>query len=201
MADSARNPVLIEAVWPIEGGGLWARRAALVAAGVAIHVLAAKAAVPVWPSPVPITLGSLAVLGLAAAYGPRLGLVTILVYMGLGAFGWDVFAGTSAEVNGLAYMTGSTGGYLVGWVLATLVLGLAARRGWDRSVGGMAVAMLLGTIVIYVPGVLWLGVLYGRDQPLLAWGLYPFLIGDALKLGIAALLAPALWKLVGNARG
>lgn len=197
----AANRVLSETFWPAEGAALWAKRAALVLAGVAIHVLAAKVAVPVWPSPVPITLGSLAVLGLGAAYGPRLGLATILVYMALGVFGWDVFAGTSAELNGLDYMMGGTGGYLVGWVLATLVLGFAARRGWDRSVGLMALAMAIGTAVIYVPGVLWLGVLYGWDKPLLEWGLYPFLIGDALKLGIAALVVPGLWKLVGDARG
>jgi biotin transport system substrate-specific component len=201
MAQTTNNQVLSETVWPAQGSALWIKRALLVGAGVAIHVLAAKVAVPVWPSPVPITLGSLAVLGLGAAYGPRLGLATILVYMALGALGWDVFAGTSAELNGLAYMTGGTGGYLVGWVLATLVLGWAARRGWDRSVGGMALAMALGTAVIYVPGVLWLGVLYGWHEPLLAWGLYPFLIGDALKLALAALVVPGLWKLVGDARG
>jgi biotin transport system substrate-specific component len=196
----AATPVLAEAVWQTEGAGLWAKRAALVALGVAIHIAAAKIAVPVWPSPVPVTMGSFAVLMLGAAYGPRLGLVTIAVYMALGAAGWDVFAGTSAELNGIAYMTGSTGGYLVGWVLATLALGLAARRGWDRTMTGMAAAMAVGTAIVYVPGVLWLGVLYGWDEPILAWGLYPFLVGDALKLALAALLMPALWRLVGPAR-
>lgn len=201
MAKSAAAPVLAEAVWRTDDdASLWARRLALVVFGVAIHVAAAKIAVPVWPSPVPVTMGSFAVLMLGAAYGPRLGLLTIAVYMALGVAGWDVFAGTSAELNGLAYMTGSTGGYLVGWVLATLALGLAARRGWDRSIAGMAAAMAIGTVLIYVPGVLWLGVLYGWNEPLLAWGLYPFLIGDALKLAVAALVMPALWKLVGKAR-
>ena len=200
MAQTASRHVLTEAIWPAEGAGLWARRAVLVALGVAIHIAAAKIAVPVWPSPVPITMGSFAVLMLGAAYGPRLGLATILVYMGLGAFGWDVFAGTSAELNGIEYMMGGTGGYLVGWVLATLALWLAAWRGWDRSIGGMAAAMAIGTVLVYVPGILWLGVLYGWDKPILEWGLYPFLIGDALKLALAALIMPALWKLVGNAR-
>ena len=177
------------------------KQAALVALGVIIHILAAKVQVPVWPSPVPVTLGSLAVLGIAAAYGPRLGLVTIAAYLALGAFGWDVFAGSSAELNGLAYMTGSTGGYLVGWLLATVLLGYAARQGWDRSRGTMALAMLGGTALIYVPGVLWLGVLYGWDQPLLQWGVTPFLVGDMLKVAIAALIVPAIWKLVGSNRG
>lgn len=200
MSQVAPKAVLSETVWQAEGAGLWIKRAALVALGVILHILAAKVQVPVWPSPVPVTLGSLAVLGIAAAYGPRLGLVTILAYLALGAFGWDVFAGSSAELNGLAYMTGSTGGYLAGWLLATLALGYAARRGWDRNRGTMALAMLAGTALIYIPGVLWLGVLYGWDKPLLAWGVTPFLIGDMLKVGIAALIVPALWKLVGAAR-
>ncbi len=201
MTHAVARPVLNEAFWPAEGAALWIKRLALVLGGVGLHVLAAKVAVPVWPSPVPVTLGSLAVLGIAAAYGPRLGLATIGLYMVLGALGWDVFAGTSAEMNGLAYMTGGTGGYLAGWVIATVILGQAARRGLDRSVGGMALAMLAGTVAIYVPGVLWLGVLYGWDQPLIAWGVTPFLVGDALKLGLASLLVPGLWRIVGRARG
>ena len=111
---------------------------------------------PVWPSPVPITLGTFAVLTIGAAYGPRLGLVTILAYLAIGALGFDVFAGSSAEKNGLAYMLGGTGGYLVGYALAVLVLGFAARRGWDRSVPGMAAAMLVGNVVIYAAGLAWL---------------------------------------------
>jgi biotin transport system substrate-specific component len=197
---AARTEVLTEAVWEAEGAALLAKRVLLVLIGVGIHIAAAKIAVPVWPSPVPVTMGSFAVLMLAAAYGPRLGLVTILAYLGLGMLGWDVFAGSSAELNGVEYMMGGTGGYLVGWLGATLILGWAARRGWDRSSAWMALAMAIGTLVIYLPGVLWLGVLYGWDAPLLAWGVWPFLIGDALKLALAALVMPALWRLVGRAR-
>lgn len=201
MATSTSRAVLSETVWDAEGAGLWVKRAVLVVLGVALLALAAKIKVPVWPSPVPITMGTFAVLTLGAAYGPRLGLATIVAYMAVGALGWDVFAGSSAEANGLSYMMGGTGGYLVGYVLATLVLGFAARRGWDRSVGGMALAMLAGTALIYVPGILWLGQLYGWNEPILAWGLTPFLVGDALKLALAALVVPGLWKLVGDARG
>ena len=150
--------------------------------------------------PVPVTMQTFAVLAIGAAYGPRLGLVTILGYLAIGALGWDVFAGSSAEANGIAYMAGSTGGYLVGYLLAVVALGAAARRGWDRTIAGTAAAFAIGTALIYIPGVLWLGVLYGFDQPILAWGLTPFLIGDALKAGLAALLLPGLWRLVGRAR-
>ena len=99
-----------------------------------------------------ISLGTFAVLTIGAAYGPRLGLVTILGYLAIGALGFDVFAGSSAEKHGLAYMLGGTGGYLVGYLLAMLALGFAARRGWDRSVPGMAAAMLVGNVLIYVAG-------------------------------------------------
>lgn len=195
--------VLEETILPNEGALLWIKRAILVAAGIAALVAAAKIKIPLWPSPVPITLGTFAVLGIGAAYGPRLGLAVILGYMAIGATGLDVFANSSAAQNGIAYMTGGTGGYLAGYVLATLALGYFARRGWDRSVAKMAKAMLIGNVLIYLPGVGWLAHLYVETKgwgTVLDWGLWPFLIGDAVKLAAAALLFPALWKLIGDAR-
>ncbi|WP_040645182.1 biotin transporter BioY [Rubellimicrobium thermophilum] len=192
------RPVLAEIGMSGEGAMRLARRAMLVAAGVALLTVSAKIQVPMWP--VPITMGTFAVLGLGAAYGPGLGLVTILTYMGLGALGADVFAGSS-EVSGITYMLGGTGGYLLGYVLATVALGLFARAGWDRSMGRMALAMLIGNAIIYVPGLLWLGVLHGWDKPILQWGLWPFLIGDAIKLALAALLFPFAWRMVARAKG
>jgi len=198
MTFAATDRVLIEAIAPREGVSLRIKQAVLVVLGIVLLALAAKIKVPMWP--VPITMGTFAVLSIGAAYGARLGLVTILGYMIVGALGFDVFAGSTAEKFGLTYMMGGTGGYLVGYVLATLALGALAARGWDRSFGKMALAMLLGNVLIYVPGLLWLGSLYGWDKPILAWGLTPFLVGDALKLAAASLLLPALWKLVGDAR-
>ncbi|MXU65753.1 biotin transporter BioY [Oceanomicrobium pacificus] len=192
------DAVLQEAVWQTEGTGLAVKRVVLVVAGILALAIAAKIKVPMWP--VPITMGTFAVLTIGAAYGPRLGLATIMGYMIIGALGFDVFASSSTEANGLTYMMGGTGGYLVGYVLATVALGMAARRGWDRSIGLMALAMLIGNALIYVPGLLWLGHLYTWEQPILQWGLTPFLIGDAIKLALAALLVPGLWKLLGSAR-
>lgn len=193
------HPALAQTFGPRSGTALRLKQAALVAFGIVLLAVAAKISVPMWP--VPITMGTFAVLGLGAAYGARLGLVTILGYMLVGLMGFDVFAGSSAENAGFAYMMGGTGGYLVGYVLATAILGVLAQRGWDRSVLWMALAMLIGNIAIYAPGLTWLGLLYGWDKPILAWGLTPFLIGDAIKLALAALLLPAAWKLVGRARG
>jgi biotin transport system substrate-specific component len=192
---------LAEALGPHSGAALRIKQVALVVLGIVALAVLAKIKLPIPPSPVPVTMGTFGVLAIAAAYGPRLGLATILGYMLVGAAGYDVFAGSSAELAGIDYMVGGTGGYLLGYVLATLALGWAARAGWDRSVIRMAAAMLIGTALIYAPGLLWLGQLYGWDQPILAWGLTPFLIGDAMKLALAALLLPAAWKLVGRARG
>ncbi len=199
MALALNDKVLTEAFGPSEGTALRVKQVTMVVFGIVALAILAKIKVPMWP--VPMTMGTFAVLTIGATYGPRLGLATILGYMIVGALGFDVFAGSTAENAGLTYMMGGTGGYLVGYVLATLALGFAARAGWDRSVLLMGVALLIANALIYLPGVAWLSVLYGNS---LTWavevGLLPFLIGDALKLGLAALLVPGLWKLIGNAR-
>ncbi len=190
--------VLADAIGPREGTALRIKQVVLVVLGIVALAVAAKIKVPMWP--VPMTMGTFAVLTIGTAFGARLGLVTMLGYLLIGALGFDVFAGSSAEKYGLTYMMGGTGGYLVGYLLATVLLGVLASRGWDRSVGKMALALVLANVVIYVPGLLWLGQLYGWDKPILEWGLTPFLLGDAIKLGLAALLIPSLWKLIGDAR-
>jgi biotin transport system substrate-specific component len=197
---TASHSPLAELFGPRAGTARLVKQAVLVMLGITLLAVAAKIKLPMWPSPVPITMGTFAVLTIGAAYGARLGLVTILGYMLIGALGFDVFASSSAEKAGLTYMMGGTGGYLVGYVLATLTLGALAERGWDRSVLWMALAMLIGNALIYVPGLLWLGELYGWDKPILEWGLTPFLIGDGLKLLLAAVILPLVWKLVGDAR-
>ncbi len=199
MALVANDKVLVETFGVTEGANKMIKQIALVIVGIAALAVFAKIKVPMWP--VPITMGTFAVLTIGAAYGPRLGLATIMGYMIIGALGFDIFANSTAELNGLTYMMGGTGGYLVGYVLATLALGFAARRGMDRSMGKMALAMLIGNAIIYIPGLLWLVQLYGLDQPILEWGFTPFVIGDALKLALAAVMVPGLWKLIGNARG
>lgn len=205
------SAVLTERLWRTEGSEVWIKRVALVIFGIGMLAIAAKIKVPVPGTPIMISLGTFAVLSIGAAYGPRLGLATILGYMLVGAFGFDVFQNSSAEKYGLTYMMGTTGGYLVGYVLATLALGLAARRGLDRNVLGMAAAMLVGNVLIYVAGLAWLYVLVDGGlfnpekfasawQQTLEWGLLPFLAADAIKLALAALLFPVAWKLVGKAR-
>ena len=84
----------------------------------------------------------------------------------------------------------------MGFVLAAAVSGFLAARGWDRRVGTTLIAMVVGNVVIYVPGLIWLGTLVGWDKPVLAWGLSPFLMGDLAKIALAMLVLPATWKLL-----
>jgi len=187
-----RSMTLSTALW---GTNTALRHAVLVVAGIAILAVSAKISVPMWP--VPITMGTFAVLALGAAYGPRLGLATILGYMLVGALGFNVFAGSGGDVNGIAYMMAGTGGYLVGFVLATIALGYGATRGWDRSVPKMVGLLLLANALIYVPGLAWLMHLYGMDlSAAVNAGMLPYLVGDAVKLALVALLLPTAWKML-----
>ncbi|MDH3666352.1 MAG: biotin transporter BioY [Paracoccaceae bacterium] len=201
VSNAVSNRVLSEVIYPASGTGLMIKRAALVALGIVALAIAAKIRVPFWP--VPVTMQTFVILALGAAYGMRLGVATVLGYLLIGALGFDVFTSSSAETNGLAYMMGGTGGYLVGFLLAAGVLGWLARRGWDRNMGTMAAAMVIGNAVIYVPGLLWLGYIYAEAKgwaTVLDWGLWPFLAGDALKLALAALILPLAWRFVGDAK-
>lgn len=190
------GPVLIDHIPLGRRSNPIAKQAILILLGIVVLAIAAKVKVPMWP--VPVTMGTFAVLSIGAAYGPRLGLLTIGGYLLIGGLGFDVFAGSSKEVYGLSYMLGGTGGYLLGYVFAVLALGILAQMGWDRSVLTTALGMLIGNTLIYIPGILWLGLLYGWDKPLFEWGLTPFLIGDAAKLILASLLLPSIWRMVGR---
>lgn len=202
MATTLNQKVLSEALWQAEGAGLWAKRAVLVAAGIAALTVAAQIRLPMWP--VPATMQTFVVLSIGAAYGTRLGLVTLLGYLLIGAFGFDVFTGSTAANNGIAYMLGATGGYLVGFAVAGGVMGALARRGWDQSVVKMALAMLIGNAVIYAFGLPWMAWLFLESKGaawVIEWGLTNFVAFDLLKLALAALLFPTLWRMVGKARG
>ena len=196
MSDSTAmpRPTLIAAVWPEGSLAQPLRLAILALAGTALLFLSAKINLPMYP--VPMTMQTFAVLAIGMAYGWRLGGATLLLYLAEGAVGLPVFAGTPEKGVGLAYMLGGTGGYLVGFVLAAVLVGWLAERGWDRNPATTALAMLLGNIIIYVPGLIWLGSLFGWDKPILEWGLTPFLVGDGVKLLLAAAVLPLAWKAV-----
>jgi len=162
----------------------------VVAGATVLLALSAKIQIPFYP--VPMTMQVLVVLGLGIAMGWRLALLSILAYLAEGAIGLPVFAGTPEKGIGLAYMAGPTGGYLLGFLLAATTCGVLAERGWDRSMPLCLVAAMIGIVLIYLPGVLWLGVLFGWDKPLIEWGMAPFILGDILKVAILAVGFPMM---------
>ena len=163
-------------------------------------------------TPVPITGQTLGVLLIGAAYGPALGAATLVLYLVWGLIGLPVFAPNAdgSHDTGVQVLraTSATGGYLIGFIAAAGVTGWLSRRGWDRSIRSSIGAMLLGSIVIYAVGVPWLyhalpPAIDGNPVTLdtaLSFGLYPFIIGDTLKLLVAAGLLPVAWRLLQRLR-
>ena len=143
-------------------------------------------------SPVPITGQTFGVLLLAMALGRVRGTGVVLAYLLEGAAGLPVFAGGSA---GLAKFMGPTGGYLIGFVAAAYLVGYFADKGWDRKYLSSILAMAFGTAVIFLFGLSWLAY-FVPTQALLTAGLYPFVPGALVKIGLAAVLLPSLWKII-----
>jgi biotin transport system substrate-specific component len=161
----------------------------LALAGSSALWISAKIAVPFYP--VPMTMQSLVVLLIGTAYGWRLGVATLALYLVEGATGLPVFAGTPERGLGLAYMAGPTAGYLLGYVLAAALCGWCADRGWTRGLARTAAAILAATLVIDLAGFAWLGLSLGWDKPVFTWGLLPFLPGDLTKAALAVALVTA----------
>ena len=198
-ATLAHYDTLVDRLLPSEGARTWMRDIFLALAGTVLITLSAKINIPFFP--VPMTMQTFAILVLAMAYGPRLGAATLALYIAEGAVGLPVFAGTPEKGIGLAYLMGPTGGYILGFLAAAMLVGWLAERGFDRSPAKAAIAMLAGNVVIYVPGLLWLGTVVGWDKPVLAWGLYPFVLGDLFKIALGAALLPGVWALIGRKDG
>ena len=162
--------------------------------GSLLIALAAQVAVPLPFTPVPVTGQTLAVVLMGALLGSARGGVCVIAYLAEGSMGLPVFTGGGA---GIAHLMGPTGGYLLGFVAAAWLTGALAERGWDRRVKTALAAMFVGNAVIYVFGLPWLAYFVGGGR-VLEMGLLPFVPGDLLKLGGAALLLPQGWRLMGK---
>ncbi|MBL8805986.1 MAG: biotin transporter BioY [Rhodospirillales bacterium] len=187
MTVAVRHPTLVDRLWPA-GTRDFARAALLALAGSALLWASAKVQVPMWP--VPMTMQSGVVLFLGFAYGARLGAATVALYLLEGAFGLPVFAGTPEKGIGIAYMLGTTGGFLAGFLVAAALLGWLAERGWGRTLAGTAAAMAVGTVVLHAPGVAWLATFVGFEKAV-ALGLTPFIAGAVVKAALATALVSA----------
>lgn len=177
---------LAHEIWPASQSSRMAQ-AVMVIAGTALLALSAKIQVPFWP--VPMTMQTFVVLLLGITYGPRLGFATGFLYLLEGSLGLPVFA----KGAGLAYLMGPTGGYLIGFVAAMTLMGFLANRGWDRKAYSVVGAMMIGEMIIFLPGIVWLAMVVGGTKAI-ELGLTPFLAAEAFKVLLAAVTLPLIWR-------
>jgi biotin transport system substrate-specific component len=170
----------------------------LVVAGAGLVALCAQIEIPLGFTPVPISGQTFAVLLVGASLGPLLGASSLLLYFCVGLLGAPVYSGGD---GGWEIVHGATGGYLVGFIAAAALTGWLAQRRWDRHFNSAVAAMLSGSVVIYLFGLPWLAKELGTGlEGTLEAGLYPFVIGDLIKLYLAGMLLPGAWKLVKRLR-
>ena len=181
-----------------------ARHVALIVAGALLMALSANISIPVPGSPVPITGQTFSVLLVGGALGARRGILATLLYLVMGLF-LPVYAehkqgiGIIGTVQDGHLVLGATGGYIIGFVAASGIVGRLAELGWDRRFGGALAAMAIGNLAIYAFGVPWLMAATGMDfQKAFALGVQPFLLGDLIKLVLAAGVFPIAWWVVGR---
>ena len=170
----------------------------LVVAGAGLVALCAQIEIPLGFTPVPISGQTFAVLLVGASLGPLLGAASLMLYFCVGLIGAPVYSGGD---GGWEIVQGATGGYLVGFIVAAALTGWLAQRRWDRHFNSAVAAMLSGSVVIYLFGLPWLAKEIGTGlEGTLEAGLYPFVIGDLIKLYLAGMLLPGAWKLVKRLR-
>lgn len=169
----------------------------IIAGGVLLTALAAQVAVPLPFTPVPVSGQTFAVLALAAVLGPGRAVLTQSAYWAIGLLGVPVFVDAS---GGASVAFGATGGYLLGFIAASAVVGHLARRGLARKPLTMIAAWFAGSFTIFAIALPWLAVYTSSGvAETLAMGFYPFIVGDIIKASLAALVVPGLWKLVRGA--
>jgi biotin transport system substrate-specific component len=193
MATAITARPLVSLALPEGRGARLGMQIFLAVAGTILLTLSAKTKVVL--GPVDLSLQTLAILLMATAFGWRLAVATVLLYLAQGAAGMPVFQSTPEKGTGIAYMLGSTGGYLAGFVVMAAIVGWAADRGWDRNPFKLFGAMIVADAAMLAMGFAWLAMLIGADK---AWtfGVAPFIVPDLIKVGLAAAIVPAIWSLL-----
>lgn len=184
---------LVSLALPESRGARLATQVGLALLGTLVLTVSAKTKVVF--GPVDMSLQTLAIILISAAFGMRLGLATVLLYMAEGAAGLPVFQSSPEKGVGILYMLGTTGGYLAGFVVMTAMIGWAADRGWDRNVLKFFGVVVVADAVMLAMGFGWLSVLIGFEK---GWqfGVVPFIVPDLVKAALAAALVPAVWSLI-----
>lgn len=191
MNGPTKQSVFIDTILPIPSSKAlaMAKDIILVLSFSIITGLAAKLKIEI--GAVPITMQTLAVLLSGALLGSKRGALSQLTYLSFGLAGLPWFD----RGGGIQYMMSPTFGYIIGFVLAAFFVGSLAERGWDKSIKMAILAMLLGNIILYIPGLFWLAKFVGFSK-VLQVGFHPFVIGDLLKILLAGLVLPLGWKFI-----
>jgi biotin transport system substrate-specific component len=167
--------------------------AGFIVGGTLFIAALAQIAIPVPGSPVPVTGQTLAVYLIGTTYGARLGFATFATYLLAGIAGAPVFA--PAATVGLARLTGATGGYLIGMLVATLILGALADRKADQKFKTSFPALILGSVIVFTFGLIWLNVSLNLTwAQTISAGLMPFIFGEVIKIAITATSLPLIWR-------
>ena len=161
----------------------------LVVFGSLLLAISSKVQVPFWP--VPMTMQTFIVFIIGMSYGWKLAFSTLVIYLFEGALGLPVFA----KGGGLLYLTGPTAGYLYGMTIAAGVIGYFAELGYNNSYLKSLISLLVGTFIIFLFGVGYLGSVIGYDKALIG-GLYPFITSEFFKIGLAVVLIPSITKYI-----
>lgn len=193
MAIATTMRPLVSLALPEKGAARLVTQLFLAIAGTLLLTLSAKTKVML--GPVDMSLQTLAIFLIAAAFGMRLAVATLVLYMLEGAMGFPVFQSTPEKGIGLAYMVGTTGGYLAGFVVMAAIAGWAADRGFDRNPFKLFGALLIAEVIMMAMGFAWLATIIGAEK---AWqfGVVPFIVPDLVKVALAASLVPAVWSLL-----
>ncbi len=166
----------------------------LILSGTIFLAAMAQISFPIPGSPVPFTGQTLGVLLLGTAYGASLGFSTVAFYLLMGIAGAPIFASGS---HGFEKIAGATGGYLVGMLISSLVLGALAGRKWDQKIKTVIPTMIIGNVIIFTFGLFWLHQYSGQSWSwTIAKGLTPFILAEFIKIAIASTALPAVWRLV-----
>jgi biotin transport system substrate-specific component len=158
--------------------------------GSVLLTISAKIKIPFYP--VPMTMQTFVVLFLGIVLGPKIGLLTVSLYLFEGIFGLPVFAGTPEKGIGLIYFTGPTMGYLVGFLVAVYLAGLFK---YEKNLINNFFKLIISVSFIYIMGLIWLGMLIGWDKPIFKLGAQPFLLAELFKISLLSFLIPTLFKI------
>ena len=157
--------------------------------GSILLTISAEVKIPFYP--VPMTMQTFAVLLMGIAFGWRIGVATVSLYLFEGLIGLPIFAGTPEKGVGLIYFTGPTMGYLIGFLFATF---FAGYLNFKTNIFYVFLKLIISVSTIYILGVLWLGILIGWDKPIIELGVTPFLLAELFKISLLTILAKKLIK-------